>query len=156
MLSGLFEIRLFIHRMLSRRRVGDASRRPLRMVRFEVNGNSARCEWIARSPDPWDDDLNPVIGLRHASEQALKDAIEVRHLLFTLMPDVDLAEFRAYRDLINGERELIIAGQVHRYAAGYRQVASIAMRAKLFGLCFVMENGILCGTVVEDPHEFAA
>jgi len=130
--------------------MGELSRAPLRLLRFEINGDGAEFEWIARPPDPWDADLRPDIGWRHASEQALRDAVAVRRLIFTLMPEVDRADLRIYRESEGRRRELIIAGQVQRYAGLYRPALSTAMRAKLLGLCFVLENGILCGSLVRE------
>jgi hypothetical protein len=151
----LFEIGFTLRCWRARLRAGELSRAPLRLLRFEVSGNAAECEWIARPPDPWDSDLRPEIRMRHASEQALRDAIAVRRLIFTLMPDLDEVTLRIYRETSAG-RELIVAGQVPRYTGLYRPALSTAMRAKLLGLCFVLENGILCGSVTTDaarPHD---
>ena len=51
---------------------------------------------------------------RHASLQALKDAIDVRALLFETMPYVATADLRVYRMTAHYERELIITGCVQR------------------------------------------
>ena len=88
----------------------------------------------------------PDIGQRHASLQALKDAVDVRFLLFEMLPDVDAAYLRIYRETSARARELIIAGHVHRNAASFRSVHSIAMRAKLLGFRFSLESDILCPT----------
>jgi hypothetical protein len=150
----IFEIAFALRCWRARLRAGELSRAPLRLLRLEVSGNTAECEWIARSPDPWDADLRPELRLRHASEQALRDAIAVRRLMFTLMPDLDEVAMRIYRETSAG-RELIIAGQVPRYTGLYRPALSTAMRAKLLGLCFVLENGILCGSDATSPQEAA-
>jgi hypothetical protein len=147
--TRLFEIGFLLRRWRARLRMGELSRAPLRLLRFEIDGDGAECEWIARPPDPWDADLRPEIGWRHASEQALRDAVAVRRLIFTLMPEVDRANLRVYRES-EGQRELIIAGQAQSYAGLYRPALSTAMRAKLLGLCFVLENGILCGSLVKE------
>lgn len=146
--SRMFEIGFFLRRWRAKLRTGELSRAPLRLLRFEVNANSADCEWIARPPDLWDADLRSDIGRRHASEQALRDAVEIRSLIFTLMPEVDLANLRVYRESAGCGRELIIAGQVQRYAGVFRPALSTAMRAKLLGLCFVLENGTLRGSTL--------
>ena len=85
----------------------------------------------------------PDIGQRHASLQALKDAVDVRYLLFEMLPDVDAAWLRIYRETPARARELIIAGYVHRNAISFRNVHSIAMRAKLLGFRFLLEGDIL-------------
>lgn len=143
--TSLCEIGHTLRTWRARLRTGELSRAPLKLLRFEMSGGSVECEWIARPPDVWDADLRPELRLRHASEQALKDAVAVRRLIFTLMPEVEEATLRIYRDTSRG-RELIIAGQVQRYAHWYRPTLSTAMRAKLLGLCFVLEDGILCGS----------
>jgi hypothetical protein len=112
--ARLFEIGFLLRCWRARLRMGEVSRAPLRLLRFDVNGDGAECEWIARPPDPWDADLRPETGWRHASEQALRDAVAVRRLIFTLMPEVDRANLRVYRES-EGQRELIIAGQAQRH-----------------------------------------
>lgn len=154
--ARLLEVGFLFRSWRARLQMGELSRAPLRLLRFEVNEDGAECEWIARQPDPWDADLRPDIGRRHASEQALRDALAVRSVIFTLLPEVDQASLRVYREPPSGHespdrsRELIIAGQVQRYAGVYRPALSTAMRAKLLGLCFVLEDGILCGSMVTE------
>lgn len=133
-------------------RFGELTRAPLRLIRFELNANEAQCDWIARSGDPWDQDLHPEIGRRHTSVQALHDAVEVRKLLFAVMPDVEVARLRIFRESSNGGREVIIRGQVHRSTPSFRTVRSIAMPAKLLGFRFALENEILIsGRIDDDP-----
>ena len=124
-------------------RFGHLSRAPLHPLRLQIKDNSAECDWLARTQDPWDYDLNREIGRRHASLQALKDAIEIRSLLFHALPGLATARLRAYRDTAHS-RELIIVGSVRRHEGGFRSVHSLAMRAKLVGFRFYMENGLLC------------
>ena len=140
------DVGLFVRGLRVRMRFGDLTRAPLRMVRLQLKENVAECDWIARLPDPWDEGLQPDIGQRHASLQALKDAVDVRFLLFEMLPDVDAAYLRIYRETPARVRELIIAGHVHRNAASFRGVHSIAMRAKLLGFRFSLEGDILCPT----------
>jgi hypothetical protein len=148
--ARLFEVGFLLRSWRARLRMGELSRAPLRLLRFELNQNFAECEWIARTPDPSDARGRPETARRHASGLALRDAVKVRSLIFTLMPDVDQATLRVYRESPASARELIIAGQVQRYGGVYRPALSIAMRARLLGLCFVLENGILCGSVVAE------
>ena len=140
------DVGLFVRGLRVRMRFGDLTRAPLRMVRLQLKESVAECDWIARLPDPWDEGLPPDIGQRHASLQALKDAVDVRFLLFEMLPDVDAAYLRIYRETPARVRELIIAGHVHRNAASFRGVHSIAMRAKLLGFRFSLEGDILCPT----------
>jgi hypothetical protein len=134
---------LFIHNLSVKMRFGELTRAPLQMLRLQLKGSVAECDWMARSPDPWDADLHPDIGQRHASLQALKDAVDVRNLLFHTLPDIDAAYLRIYRESPILAHELIIAGHVHRAAASFRSVHSVAMRAKLLGFRFSLENDVL-------------
>jgi hypothetical protein len=133
----------FIRSLRGLMRFGDLTRAPLHMLRLQLKGRVAECDWLARPSDPWDAGLRAEIGQQHASIQALRDAVEVRTLLFSMLPDVDAAYLRVYRDAAAKDRELIIAGHVHRQAASFRNVHSIAMRAKLLGFRFSLENDIL-------------
>jgi hypothetical protein len=93
----LWEVGLFARSLRVQMRYGDLTRAPLRMIRFQLKESVAECDWIARVPDPWDAGLRPEIGQRHASLQALKDAVDVRSLLFEMLPDVDAAHFCIYQ-----------------------------------------------------------
>ena len=140
------EAGLFIRTLRVQMRFGELTRAPLRMLRFQLKGCVAECDWLARLPDPWDADLRPEIGERHASLQALRDAIDMRSLLFYILPDIDAAYLRIYRETASHARENIIAGNVYRKAASFRSVHSVAMRAKLLGFRFTLENDVLRGT----------
>ena len=147
---------LFIRGLRVQLRFGELSRAPLRLIRFELTANEAECDWFARNPDFWDADLRPEIGRRHASLQALQDAVEMRQLLFTVLPDVDVAYLRIYRESSSRGREMIISGQVHRNTPSFRTVRSIAMRAKLLGFRFSLENEILSGRLGEERRGLPA
>ena len=135
-------------------RFGELSRAPLRLIRLQINDTQAECDWIARSQDPWDADLAREIGQRHASLQALKDAIDIRSLLFTAVPQVKDARLRVYRETESRSRELIIAGYLRRHDGTFRRVHSLAMRAKLTGLRFRLENGLLNRLPFEEQFGF--
>jgi hypothetical protein len=123
----VYDLGLFVRCLRVRMRFGDLRRAPLRMVRLQLRERVAECDWIARIPDPWDEGLPSDIAQRHASLQALKDAVDVRFLLFEMLPDVDAAYLRIYRASPARGRELVIAGHVHRNAASFRSVHSIAI-----------------------------
>ena len=61
----LWEAADFVRRTHRRLRFGELSRAPLRLLRFELRGQEAECEWMARPPDPWDADLPPAIARRN-------------------------------------------------------------------------------------------
>ena len=129
----------FVRGFATQLRFGQLSRSPLQLARLLINHDRAECDWIARDQDRWDVDLSRDIGRRHASLQALKDAIEIRALLFASLPQLSRARFRVYGGF-NHPSELIIVGLVHRDESAHRSVHSLAMRAKLVGLRFNMDG----------------
>jgi hypothetical protein len=141
---------LFLRQLRLQLRFGELTRAPLRLLHFQINDDIAECEWIARQQDPWDAFLSTDIGRRHASLQALKDAIDIRSLLFATQPDIDRARLRIHRESPRGTREVIIIGDARRHDSIFRSVHSIAMRAKLIGFRFSMENGMLCRLIREE------
>jgi hypothetical protein len=143
MVRYLCEIGDFVRRLRIQARFGELSRAPLQLLRLELRGDIAECDWIARPPDRWDSELPSGAGERHASMQALQDAITVRDLLFRALADLRSAEIRVYRKGTNDILELIITGVVTREGSAPKAVRSLAMRAKLVGLRFWLEEGIL-------------
>ena len=142
LVTQLSQIGWFIRSLRIQMRFGALSRAPLRLLRLELQGDVVECEWMARPPDPWDADLPPAIGEHNASLQALEDALAVRELLFYLLPGVDGAIFRVYRPSTHDQPELIITGTVTREDPNVK-VLSLAMRAKLCGFRFWLDEGIL-------------
>jgi hypothetical protein len=115
----------------------------LRLLRLEVREDAAECDWMARPADPWDAGVSRQVSEEHVSRQALEDAIAVRELLFRVLPTVESAVLRVFRPGIAKDPELIISGSVARDQQPTRYFHSVAMRAKLFGLQFWLEDGIL-------------
>ena len=146
----LREVSLFLRSFRSRLKAGDHSRSPLRLIRFQLNQGTIWCDWVARDPDPWDSMLPPRIGLRHASIQALKDAIDTRSLLFQSVLDVDYAHVRAYRRAPGNLLELIISGDLRRHSGALRSSPSLAMRAKLLGFQFRLDEEVLVPLRISD------
>lgn len=142
MMRYLCEIGDFVRRMRVQTSFGDLSRARLKLLRFEIRGDEAECNFMARPADPWDADLPAHVSERNVSVQALRDAISVRGLLFRILPDLSRAVLRVYR--LSGESlELIITGVVRREEQAPATVRSLAMRAKLCGLQFWLDDGIL-------------
>ena len=133
----------FVREFKTQLRFGRLSRSPLYLERMLIKGETAECDCIARNPDPWDVDLTREIGRRHAALQALRDAIDIRALLFAKLPELSVARLRLYRESHNRFRELIIVGNLRSHESSHRSVHSLAMRAKLVGLRFEMDNGLL-------------
>lgn len=142
----------FLRGLRVRMRFGELTRAPLHLLRFNISGEIVKCDWIARSPDPWDADFPQTTRVRHASLQALKDAIDVRALLFEIMPDVKTADFRVYRETADHGKELIITGCTQRHDHSSRSVHSLAMRAKILGFRFHFENDTLFAIPIEDQN----
>jgi hypothetical protein len=140
LLWGIADFARALHRQL---RFGELSRAPIRLLRLEWRGDVAECEWMARPADEWDADLPRRVGRKNESVQALQDAIAVRELLFSALPEVESASLRIYRQSVAGTPELIITGTVTRGPEIPRNVSSTAMRAKLLGFQFWLEDGIL-------------
>jgi hypothetical protein len=145
----LWELADFVRATRREMRFGELSRAPLRLLSVEWRGASAKCEWMARPGDVWDADLSRPARERKVTEQALKDAVAVRGLLFSAFPDLVAANLRVYRD--GDPPELIIAGTVMRDSPALNGIRSLAMRVKLCGLHFHMENGKLEPLRREDP-----
>jgi hypothetical protein len=139
----LLELADFVRRRRLQIRFGELSRAPLQLLRVELLGAVAECDWIARPPDTWDVELQLKAAERNASLQALKDAIDVCELLFRGFPGLDSAVLRVYRQSPGGNRWLIIMGTVTRAQHVPANVQSVAMRAKLFGLRFCLNEDTL-------------
>ncbi|MBZ5662331.1 MAG: hypothetical protein LAO08_18170 [Acidobacteriia bacterium] len=139
----LWDISNFVRGLRIQLRFGELSRAPLRLLRLEMYNDTVECDWMARPPDPWDSDLSPSVSGRHVSMQALEDAIAIRELLFRLLPDVETGVLRVFRPGSEGDIELIISGTVAREQLATRHFHSVAMRAKLLGLQFWLEDGNL-------------
>jgi hypothetical protein len=122
-------------------RFGELTHAPLRLLRFQIIGGSVECDWLARLPNPAAADL--TVRDRYIAHQALKDAIDVRSLLFSTLPQADSAELRAFRESANHTHELIIKGSTQRNDNTARGVHSLTVRAKILGFRFRLEADTL-------------
>jgi hypothetical protein len=144
MVRHLCELGDFIRHLRVQARFGELSRARLSLLRVQLCGEYAECDWIARPSDPWDSDLPPIVGKRNSSNQALLDAIKIRDLMFRALPDLYKAELRGYRYSPKEESlELIVSGTVSREERAPATVRSVAMQAKLLGFQFSLDQGIL-------------
>jgi hypothetical protein len=139
----LWEVGEFARQIRTRLRFGEISRAPLRLLRMQLKERAAECDCIARPPDTWDTGLPQRVGQRNASRQALEDAVALRGLMFRIFPDVYSAVIRMYRRELNDRMELIVTGSVNRDQRAPAAVRSLAMRAKLLGFHFWLDEGVL-------------
>jgi hypothetical protein len=143
-MNPFWEVADFVRRLHREMRFGELSRAPLRLLRLELSGDNVACDWIARPPDVWDASLRRRERERNESEQALRDAIRVRDLVFDALPQVESAVLRAFRPSAAREPpELILSGTAGRETPPILRVSSLVMRAKLYGFQFELEDGIL-------------
>jgi len=133
----------FCREMRRQLRFGELSRSSLRLLRLELRGEAVECEWMSRPPDVWDAGLRPRTQNRNASLQALQDALALRDLIFSELSGAQTATLRVYRQLEGQPPELIIEGEVARHDVVPKGIKSIAMRAKLQGLRFWLDDGML-------------
>ena len=141
-MKAVYEAAEFMWKLRMRMRFGELSRAPLQLLRFEMAAENATCEWLSRDPDSWDKDIAPAIRERNSTLQALLDAIALRQMLFSSIPEIREAKFRVYRQLDSQTRDLIITGLVSKDDSP-PQVGSLVMRAKLYGLHFSIQEGVL-------------
>jgi hypothetical protein len=139
----LWRISDFVRAMHRQMRFGELSRAPLQLLRLEWRGDFAECDWMARPADEWDRDLPRQVSDGNFSEQALRDAMAIRELLFDALPGVATASLRVFRQSAAGANDLIITGTVARAEEVPRTVSSTAMRAKLLGFRFWLQDGNL-------------
>ncbi len=141
----LWEVADFVRAMRREMRFGEISRAPLKLLRVELRNDSdtVECDWIARTPDIWDSSLRGPARDRNESLQTLLDAIAVRNLVFDALPKIDCAVLRAFRRTAHEPREMILLGTVSREMPEVHRVSSLVMRAKLYGFCFNLEDGVL-------------
>jgi hypothetical protein len=132
-MKQLWEAADFVRSLHRRLRFRKLSRAPLKLLRLELRGDHAECEWLASPAE------------RDTSSQILEDSLAVRKLLFAAMPSLSSAVFRVYRQAEPEHAELIITGTVTRDKQATDDVCSPAMRARLCGLHFWLEADVLGG-----------
>jgi hypothetical protein len=121
----------FVRRVHCQLRFGERSRAPLKLIRLELRGEYAECEWMARAKDLWDTDLPIEVQEENETFQALRDALAVREFLFCSFPKLDQATLRVYRQTEAKACELIITGTVRREDQPPVRSGSLFMQARL-------------------------
>jgi hypothetical protein len=130
----------FLLRLRVQLQYGRLSRAPIQLLRLQLAEEVVECDLLARAGDPWDADLPDRVARRHVTLQTLRDAIDLRALLFRSVPEAKDAYFRIYRKDEQGSRELVVAGNIHRNDQSARGVHSLAVRARALGFRFRIEN----------------
>jgi hypothetical protein len=139
----VYEVADFIRAMRRRLRFGELSRAPIRILRLELRGDFAECDWMTRPADPWDSNLPLPARNESTSCQALADAMSLRRLLLDELPRIRSAALRAFRPSERETPDVIIVGTILREEPYLLRISSPVMRAKLCGLQFELENGFL-------------
>ncbi len=149
----LWEVADFVRTMRREMRFGEISRAPLRLLRVEWRNENLECDWVTRPPDVWDSSLRRPDRDRNESQQILLDAITIRNLIFDVHPKIDCAVLRAFRQPAREPPEIVLLGTVSREMPAVHRVSSLAMRAKLYGFCFILEDGFLRSLQVGERSE---
>lgn len=144
-MTELFAIADFVRRARTLARFDDFSRSSLQLLRLEWRKSWAECDWLMRLPDPWDEHLPARFVQERETQQALRDALSLRNLIFEAFPSLDRAELRMFRRLANQQHELMLmmTGSLERADEVLPRVASVAMQAKLCGFRFTLAEGVL-------------
>jgi hypothetical protein len=149
-MKEFWEVGELVRRIRRRMRFGELSRSSLRLLRLELRGHEAGCDWLTRPADVWATSLPRHIRDRDASLQALKDAVVLRGMLFAALPGVESAQCRAFRQEAREPPCLIVTGTVTREMPSVPRVTSPVMKAKLCGFHFQMDDGVLEPLEMED------
>jgi hypothetical protein len=137
----LMETADFLGRARRLMRSGAYSREPLMLLRVEWKGDLVECDWLMRSVDPWDRDLPSHLAGENQTLQALRDALNLREIVFRSFPAVVNADLRMFRASDAHRLELVMKGSTSRTNEVFYRVASVAMRAKLCGFHFTLAEG---------------
>jgi hypothetical protein len=143
-MKALWQFAEFVRSFRVRMRFGKHSRAPLKLLRLELRDGHGDCDWVVRPADVWDAELQRSVRDYQATSEALLDAMRIREMFFFMMPGANTAELRAYRQAACEPPRLVIRGLVQRDAPGdINRLSSVAMRAKLFGFQFELDDGVL-------------
>lgn len=133
----------FLKKARRRMRFGTFSRAPLKLLRVEWKEGLIECDWLMRPADPWDKFLPPALVEEQQTLQALRDALNLRDIVFKTFPSVARADLRMFREDADLRHELMMTGSVTRSNEALQRVPSVAMRAMLCGFRFSLEQGVL-------------
>jgi len=141
------EFAQFLRRARRQLRSSELSREPLQLLRVEWKGDLVECDWLMRPVDPWDIYIPPQLATENQTLQALRDALELRKIIFRSFPAVSLAHLRMFRADENHCLELVMTGNVNRWDEEFHRVPSVMMRAHMCGFRFTVADGAMRGLV---------
>jgi hypothetical protein len=139
----LVEAESFLRKARRKMRYGEYSREPLKLLRIEWKNAAVECDWLMRPADLWDVDLPARVAEENQMLRALKDALNLRDIVFKSFPDVSNAELRMFRIGADQLPELVMTGSLNRSDEVLERVVSIAMRARLCGFRFTRTGASL-------------
>jgi len=142
-MNELLDAMEFLDKARRRMRFGNFSREPLKLLRVEWKEGLIECDWLMRPADPWDRFLPSALCEQHQTLQALRDAMNLRDIVFKAFPSVTRAELRMFRQDDDLQHELMMTGAVTRSNEVLQRVPSVVMRAKLCGFRFTLAQGVL-------------
>lgn len=152
-MKDLLDAAEFLKKVRRKLRFGAFSRESLLLLRFEWKGDSVECDWLMRAADQWDKDLPVHLARENQTLQSLRDAMSLREVIFKSFPAVMNAELRMFRADSAHRLEMVMTGSVSRSNETFERVASVAMRARLFGFRFTVEQGEL-GRLTSAPLSY--
>ena len=142
-MKELLDVADFLSKVRRRLRFGALSREPLLLLRLEWKGDSVVCDWLMRPTDRWDKELPVPLAQENQTLQALRDALNLRELVFKSFPAVSTAKLCMFRANPDRRLDLVMEGSVSRTNDSFERVTSVAMRAKLCGFQFTLKEGAL-------------
>jgi hypothetical protein len=144
-MKSIQEAAKFVHSARRKLRSGEFSREPLKLLRLEWKPDGVECDWMMRPADQWDKDLPPRVARENETLQALRDALDLRRMIFRSFPEAMNAELRMFHRDAEDQLELMMTGSVSRTNEVLERVASVVMRARLCGFQFTLTSGVLQG-----------
>ena len=139
----LTEIAGFLRLSQRQLRSGELSREPLQLLRVQWKGDLVECDWLMRPVDSWDRYIPQDLATENQTLQALRDALQLRAIIFRSFPAVSLAHLRMFRAGENHRLELVMTGSVNRWDEEFHRVPSVTMRAKMCGFRFTLTGGAM-------------
>ena len=142
-MQKLWDAADFVRKFRMRLRFGDLSRANLKLLRLELTGGAAECDWIARAADPWDETWRTLWPIETLQFRPWRIRWRCANCCFTRCLVFPRRVCRFTAQTPGADTELIIEGVVSRDEPPDRKIRSLAMRARLCGLHFWLDDGVL-------------